>query len=952
MSAAPPAEAQPPASPARPGSSVGTVLSGRVGMSPVMVGRARAYARLAGLVDAAEVMTGDQPAVALVSGEGGIGKTRLVRELLASLPSDATLLAATAQPGSMSRSLDAVVGLAPPGTPNEDVGTGVFDLVAAAVAAGTVVLVVEDLHWVDAASANLIDRIAQQPWPNLVIVATYRPGDLQRGQPGGELVLRLERRHAVEQVRLERLDRAEVSAMVGAIATASDDDPSSAFVEAIHRRSGGIPFVVEELMRVAGPGAAVSDLLAAELPWSLEEAVRAQLAGLEHGRRQVVEALAVYGRAASFEVLSAVTEAEERDLLTDLRSLVAAGVVVEVTDDQFWFAHTLTADAVVHQLLGRERRRLHERCFEAARREPMLDHAALARHAQGADRHDEVPAIARRGAAGYLARGMTFTALRLAAEGLAEAPNDPELLAIATEAAWRLDFAGEALTTATRWRKVAVEVLDRIEATRFVSRIHLELDGAEESERALDDLEELWASLEDVRTRGVAAAAIAQIHMIAGRSTIGEMWAERALVDARASADEITEAKALVERAGSLVGHRPRAEALDALEEAIAAARRSGDSVLLTRALNNGLELVPAHSDRATELRNEMQDVSCLIGFDKLGTSTTLLWEFDAAFGNGDLPMLRRVSAEGSQWWSRPGLDRKWVSAARVAYALEEGRLVDAAEAHAGFAWCCPSTRRQHYLRLDIAVAASRGDREGGAELLDQLIRTPQLNDAAATLNSVIVLVEDLLTLGTPTPDIRTKILDRWLGSHPSNEVYRAHLEGLLLLADGDHEGAAAALAAVLDDPDPCLAKPIIGSLRTDLAEALLSAGDRTGARAAIRTVIDDDLARWPGVRRDRAEALARRLEGASSRVDGGLTAREREVAALLADGLTNGQLAERLFISPKTAAVHVSNILAKLGLASRAEIAAWAVRHGIAAHPEERHGRTAEQARAELQAR
>jgi DNA-binding NarL/FixJ family response regulator len=95
--------------------------------------------------------------------------------------------------------------------------------------------------------------------------------------------------------------------------------------------------------------------------------------------------------------------------------------------------------------------------------------------------------------------------------------------------------------------------------------------------------------------------------------------------------------------------------------------------------------------------------------------------------------------------------------------------------------------------------------------------------------------------------------------------------------------------------------------------------------------VLDDDLAHWPGVRRDRAEALARRIEGAAHRSDGELTGRELEVAALLADGLTNGQLAERLFISPKTAAVHVSNILAKLGLSSRAEIAAWAVRHGIA---------------------
>ena len=123
--------------------------------------------------------------------------------------------------------------------------------------------------------------------------------------------------------------------------------------------------------------------------------------------------------------------------------------MVEVSDDQFWFTHALVADAIVHQLLGRERRRLHERCFEAVRRAPMLDHASLAYHAQGADRHDEVPAIARRGAAEYLDKGHTFSALRLAAQGLAEAPNDPELLAIATEAAWRLDFAREALGTAT-----------------------------------------------------------------------------------------------------------------------------------------------------------------------------------------------------------------------------------------------------------------------------------------------------------------------------------------------------------------------------------------------------------------------------------------------------------------------------------------------------------------------
>ena len=72
------------------------------------------------------------------------------------------------------------------------------------------------------------------------------------------------------------------------------------------------------------------------------------------------------------------------------------------------------------------------------------------------------------------------------------------------------------------------------------------------------------------------------------------------------------------------------------------------------------------------------------------------------------------------------------------------------------------------------------------------------------------------------------------------------------------------------------------------------------------------------------------RLEGGGVTSEGELTAREREVAALLSEGLTNGELGRRLYISPKTVAVHVSNILMKLHLSNRAEIAAWAVRTGV----------------------
>jgi DNA-binding NarL/FixJ family response regulator len=136
------------------------------------------------------------------------------------------------------------------------------------------------------------------------------------------------------------------------------------------------------------------------------------------------------------------------------------------------------------------------------------------------------------------------------------------------------------------------------------------------------------------------------------------------------------------------------------------------------------------------------------------------------------------------------------------------------------------------------------------------------------------------------------------------------------------------------------------------LARSLAALGRRADALAVARAA-QADLATWPGWRRDEVDALVRRLEGASgsgsasssgsaSNGEGELTAREREVAVLLAEGLSNAELARRLYISPKTAAVHVSNILMKLGMSSRAEVAAWAVRTGLAggSHKEVASGR------------
>jgi DNA-binding CsgD family transcriptional regulator len=155
-------------------------------------------------------------------------------------------------------------------------------------------------------------------------------------------------------------------------------------------------------------------------------------------------------------------------------------------------------------------------------------------------------------------------------------------------------------------------------------------------------------------------------------------------------------------------------------------------------------------------------------------------------------------------------------------------------------------------------------------------------------------------------------------------------VDAWLAAAEPDHERAVVVLADVIRMAEGRIGMPYLASLEGLLARSLASLSRRAEAIDVARRA-RARLERWPGWRRDELESLLARLEAAG---DGELTAREREVAALLADGLTNAELARRLYISPRTAAVHVSNILMKLGMANRAEVAAWAVRTGVARGP------------------
>jgi DNA-binding NarL/FixJ family response regulator len=166
-------------------------------------------------------------------------------------------------------------------------------------------------------------------------------------------------------------------------------------------------------------------------------------------------------------------------------------------------------------------------------------------------------------------------------------------------------------------------------------------------------------------------------------------------------------------------------------------------------------------------------------------------------------------------------------------------------------------------------------------------------------------------------------------GGHQGDPGWPDHVRGAKAELAGDFDQAIEAYSKAVKPAAWRRSVPAQADALLALARVQLLAGDQTGARKSANRAAGL-LERWHGWRRDEARALVRRLEAAGSPTnDGDLTPREREVAALVAEGLSNGEIGKRLYISTKTASVHVSSILRKLAMSSRSEIAAWAVRSG-----------------------
>jgi DNA-binding CsgD family transcriptional regulator/tetratricopeptide (TPR) repeat protein len=953
--------------------------------TPDFVGRNDELAAFQGAVAAARQ---GAPAVLLVGGEAGIGKSTLVTE--GARRAGAELIVGRCVPmggeliplaplAELLRNVrrttpDALTesAFAPlrdwigPGPADERPAAGalfgpLLELVASLGADGAVVVAFEDLHWADPLTWDLFDLLARNLVDeHVVLVGTYRANEVGANPQQRRRLGELARLPATRRMHVEGLSRDELAAK---IQTLMRKVPPAKLIDEILARGQGNPFFTAELVAAHVNGQAI--------PAVLSDLIATELGGLDAISRSVVAVIAVVGHDTAHDLLMRVAEVDADTLEVALHAAIDAQLVVVDRDtDAYRFRHALIGEVVYDELLPPERKRLHRRIADALADQPPH---LLAR----ADRASELAVHLDR--AGDHATA--FGALLLAADA-AETVAPAAALHHLERALELWDSAGEASAAANRGDRLwqAAELASGAAGNQRAADLAMEAfrcgappRGAAWGHERLGRY--LWAAghIEDCTAEFEAAAALlpddggpdaapvfaglGQAELMLGHYRAAEARAQ-SVFDLLSDAEADPFAWAMARRVlGIVVDHGgDPARGIDLCREAVEAAPNALTRMLAVLYL--GVALLDAGAYQ--EAVNDMLDAGAearMTGLDRSfggyldalaaealirlgrwseadtildhseGTEAFPLGELRLAFAGALLAARRgdrdRAHALLAEAEARPvdPLHRWFLDRATAESHLALGEWAEAAEvAERALARDATALWQARFVMLGTAADVELAlDARARRELVDP-------DAIAARLRGRIDAARVAAVTGQGTeeaPDSAAHL------AHAAAEVTRLHD------SDPDAWAEAARRWAHLGDPY------WLATARVRETEAAAARGETARAAETLREAhqLASDLAAEILLtdidavsRRTRLSVdapVARVLE--KSAIDQlGLTAREAEVLSLVAAGQTNRQIGEALFVSEKTASVHVSNILRKLGVSSRVDAAAVAQRIGV----------------------
>ncbi|GAA4986328.1 ATP-binding protein [Kitasatospora paranensis] len=907
----------------------------------------------------------DGPAVAFVEGEAGIGKSRLLREAEDRIRADGTpVLRGVCHPlreplplgpavdalrdgwsyfGPEARFGPATAVLAaylpeladrlPTTAPDPGDGSR-GQLLMRAVhqvlgALGPAVLMMEDVHWADDATQDLLLLLARNPPGRLRLVLTYRPGDL----PGDGNVLGSPYRRPVgvggADIALRPLSQAQVRelavSVIGPAANAS-------LCRELFERSGGIPLAAEEdlivladhLTRAGGASAALEN---ARVPRALQEAVNSRIEPLGTGATAAVQAAAVLAVTASEELLAAVAALTDDQAEDAVTAALEAGVLVEKDSGRYGFHHALARRAVYDKIPGPRRRRLHARAAEALARQDPPALVQIAHHTR------------RLGTAAWLPTALAATehAIALGDDGVAAdllqqllaepalAPDDRTraALALGAIAAFRTDPAA---STATLRRIIADPALPI--GIRGEMRFHL-IRVLTNTDAYWEDLAELRQAIAELESRpATAAAAMASLSFCSAMSERGQTVAEDlALMDradhlAARTGDPLTRADVLATRIGLLeiIGDPRGRELLKELP------LRTTDRAVLrhsARALHNAAyyEMSRGCDREAGEILGEAEELGRRTGSQILEL--------------GCLAIRLGLDVVSGRW---AGLDD------RVEATLQESPENSTIRLALTAAGAILDTARGRWgqARERLAPLTGAANADIGPLAISLLARLDLLEgDAPSAWQRIepAVAARRRKHLRAQTVDLVPTAVQAALACGVHDEARRLTDDAERGIEGLNAPGVAAGvswcrgLLAAGTDPEAALTHLVrarvryeaIGRVHTaarvaeqtgllELSHASGSAGrELQGALDTFaRLGATADAARCQRVLRD--NGLLRRTPRRRS-YGADLSPRERQVAELLSAGVTNQEIAHSLALSPRTVEHHVASVLRKLGV-------------------------------------
>jgi DNA-binding CsgD family transcriptional regulator len=923
-----------------------------------LVGRARELALLrAALDDAGDGMG----RLVLVVGEPGIGKTRLAQELagrvlvaghavtwgrcveadgappywpwlqiLRTLGLDTEALSATIESPEerFARYDDATTAIAETG------------------AERPTVIIIDDAQWADESSLQLLrhvaNRVSDLP---LLLVVTARDAEPQSAlrshlvdlvRVGGAVRLGL-RGFADDEVRTQ------LSLMVDA--RVSDER-----VREVADVTGGNPFFVRELARALADGTWTRGTP----PNTVRDLVVARLGAVTSGCRTFLEAAAIVGRRFSLPVVAAALGTSGADLLDAADEAMGYGLIDRADDDigSFRFVHALTRDAVESSLDGGRRVALHRAvavAIEQTYGRDLTEHLAdLARHWAHV-----APFGAADTARVWATRAGDDAVRRLAYEDGARLyrraqhlhtaeVSDAERCELTLKLARAAYFAGDLATTVAAAR-AAADVARIAANARLLAESALTLEAAPDTTvnataRSLAD-EALAAldrdTVDDAALRARLHALMSHLAFYAGDSAATDAISRTALDLARASGDDRALVEALRARQEALPGRAGRAERDQLADEMTTAAHRIGSprAEMWGRLWRVDVLTERGEFAAADRLLPELGRVVTAVGGPVSG------WLHDRAAAGVAQALGRYDEADQLSRRAFARMREREPAPATGAFMALQTSLarhrgaVDDVVALARGQWASPE-------RFRVMGRMTRAYQLILAGLVDEadaiMAEAGRVDDWDLPAFFVVPALARAATIAAAldrTAELNL-ILDRlaaFRGEHTtaSGVAYDGPVEltlGIGFAKLGDVEGAIEDLRTAITAAEAASAPGFVAEAQFHLASALASRDAVEAKALANRARRIAHALGMAAYLRPIADLLAR-LDAAPDSVL--LSTREDEVARLVAEGLTNREIAQRLFISERTAQNHVQHILTKLDFTSRAQIAAWVTAHG-----------------------